>query len=637
VAAARVVHFVALHSRRWSRDALRVAAVLATGWASLCGLSLLHEAGARPEIVAATVAFVALAAWQPAAALAGLALLTPVATILSSYAETNGPWTEGLVLAGLTGLSVRVALGLDEYAPTSRSRRPWLLLAALVLASAVVEIAVETIFIARSPSPVLHFLRTDYFTERAAYPPILAAALLLEGLMLFAWTSNTVRDERAWRLVAALLALSGVVAASLNLSRLIAIITRASLPPAEAIHHATTVRVNVLHGDVNAAGSYFVLLLALQCGLALRRKWHAAWALAAVPVAAALWLTGSRTALAVAAVIALTLLLSVAVSRTTRSIRILAALSLLAAVSVAAAGYRWYPEKFGGTPAVQALRVRHDMAITSLRMTAEYPVFGIGVGRFYSRSAEFMPPAVGAEYSRENAHNNYLQVLAELGLSGLVAFGWLLATVLVPQNDGVARGTEEEHETLAVRIGLVGFLFTCLMGHPLLVREVAYPFWIALGLVAARVAPMQPTAGAGKKRHQLVVFAGIVLILATMPFRVVQHSRDIDLEEVASGVSAWERDAGRTWVRHLSGSSTFYATDAPLVEIPLRLTDPGVATSVLIVLDGKPANMITLQDSEWVSVRVVLPSDRPHGRFRRIDVTVEPASSAVVMGRLRYP
>ena len=60
----------------------------------------------------------------------------------------------------------------------------------------------------------------------------------------------------------------------------------------------------------------------------------------------------------------------------------------------------------------------------------------------------------------------------------------------------------------------------------------------------------------------------------------------------------------------MSRNATFYVSgDAPLVEIPLRLTSGEPETSVLVVLDGKAANMIALQDDTWRSIRVVLPAE----------------------------
>ena len=69
-----------------------------------------------------------------------------------------------------------------------------------------------------------------------------------------------------------------------------------------------------------------------------------------------------------------------------------------------------------------AAAVRWELAQTSLRMTASRPSFGVGIGSFYCavrriRSPELLrifPPAI-----HENAHNNFLQILAELGDRGV--------------------------------------------------------------------------------------------------------------------------------------------------------------------------------------------------------------------------
>jgi O-antigen ligase len=623
-----------LHPRDRFPAAVRLLATLAIVSGSVLLVSLIRVPGAGPAILAATLAITVLAAWRPPVALAILAASLPITGYISASVGVRVPWTEPLVVAALLGLSVRVALGGDVYAPTSASRRPWALLAGLILASAVVELAVEAIYLAGSPWPLLHFLRADYFTDRTSYPPVGAALLLLEGLALFAWVSNVARDEPRWHLLTGIVAASGAIAAALNLAKLMAIVRRTGLPMVEGLKQASMLRVNVLHQDVNAAASYFVLVLLLACGLAMIGRWRLVWGTVAVLIAAALWITGSRTAIGITALLAGMFLVAVVLrvpSRRVRTAAVVAALSLVAAL---AAVYRQYPEKFTGKPAEESLRVRHDMAIAGLRMTRAYPVFGIGIGRFYGRSREFMPAGVASEYAHENAHNNFLQVLAELGVAGLAALLWLLTTAIKPQAVD-APGTK--WSTITLRIAIVGFLLTCLMGHPLLVREVAYPFWIALGLLAARTPTVHPVVSVAPKRRRLGPPVVAVLLIATIPLRIVQHSRDINLEEVASGVSAWERDSAGTWVREVSSNATFYVSgDAPLVELPLRLTAVGRETTVLILLDGRPANMIALQDAGWRSIRVVLPPEGPRKRFRRIDLTVEPPSPDLVMGRLRY-
>ena len=93
---------------------------------------------------------------------------------------------------------------------------------------------------------------------------------------------------------------------------------------------------------------------------------------------------------------------------------------LLLALLAAAAAYA-IPERGNQRSAITAANVRWELARTSLRMTASNPAFGVGIGRFYSRSGEFSSPELLESFPpaiHENAHNNFLQILAELGIVG---------------------------------------------------------------------------------------------------------------------------------------------------------------------------------------------------------------------------
>ncbi len=76
------------------------------------------------------------------------------------------------------------------------------------------------------------------------------------------------------------------------------------------------------------------------------------------------------------------------------------------------------------------MNLRSQFLLTSARMFASAPVFGVGVGRYFDRSAEFMTPELRELYGNENAHNYFAQQFAELGLVGGLLFVWLIAAVL---------------------------------------------------------------------------------------------------------------------------------------------------------------------------------------------------------------
>ena len=63
-------------------------------------------------------------------------------------------------------------------------------------------------------------------------------------------------------------------------------------------------------------------------------------------------------------------------------------------------------------------------------MFAAAPAFGVGVGKYFDRSADFMSTDLRAIYGNENAHNYFVQQFAELGLVGGALFLWLAGALI---------------------------------------------------------------------------------------------------------------------------------------------------------------------------------------------------------------
>ena len=61
-----------------------------------------------------------------------------------------------------------------------------------------------------------------------------------------------------------------------------------------------------------------------------------------------------------------------------------------------------------------------------LVMAAEHPVLGVGIGTFAAHYGRVMPPPV------RSSHNVFVEVLAEMGALGLLAYLWFLVAALVP-------------------------------------------------------------------------------------------------------------------------------------------------------------------------------------------------------------
>ena len=169
---------------------------------------------------------------------------------------------------------------------------------------------------------------------------------------------------------------------------------------------------------------------------------------------------------------------------------------------------------------------RPEIFMAGLRMFTEFPLMGLGQGDFYRLSANlgFSQSAfLSANVNGENAHNYFLQVLAETGLIGFSIFILLLVYPLVRAKNKVY--------LIPAAIGLASVCLGNVYSHSLLVREnlfVAGAFialmyaWLAVeqkSLVAAvttvAVAP-SPADNIQTKQKYIHFFLILLLVIVSI-------------------------------------------------------------------------------------------------------------------------
>jgi hypothetical protein len=361
------------------------------------------------------------------------------------------------------------------------------------------------------------------------------------------------------------------------------------------------------------------------------------WVATGVPLLAALYLTGSRSVIA-AALGGLGILVFIVVRQRPAAVRSVLASAVLAVV-VMIIGYPWMTGRdVAGAMAGQSLTIRGELARTGFRVIATRPLFGVGIDRFHLSSGRLASPELNAMWqARKNPHNDFLRIGAELGLVALGLFFWILAAAGRRIWQTLRRSRDARLAGLAG--GLVAFLVTSLVSDPLMVREVSYVFWIALGLAvghsevpqASGVGPervMSGSAGPSKRasrlRWPIAVALGSLLVFS-VPFRVTQELATVDLTSISYGLSDWGTEPDGTRYRW-SGSQVTVFVDgrAGAVEIPVSGALPsGVLQQVEIRVDGRMANRIAV-GREWQRLRTLLPPD-PFIGSHRIDLRVSPS------------
>jgi hypothetical protein len=264
-------------------------------------------------------------------------------------------------------------------------------------------------------------------------------------------------------------------------------------------------------------------------------------------------------------------------------------------------------------------------------MIAAHPVFGIGLGEFYRRTAEFSSPDLIAKFPvvarGENAHNNFLQVAAELGIAGGFLFVWLIVAALVTaaRRPGKVEGDQSPRDSrdlwlhaprLLLISGLAAFAVSMLGGHPLLIAEPGLVFWTLLGAAAGSAA--EPGVPHGRLRW-LVPF-GLITITLSVPWQLRTAREDASFEHQAFGVSQWQYASDGTRYREAPGPATlFVPTGAfsfnvyPIAEQPVRLE---------LKLDGRIADVVLLAPRRWNHIRQPARTEAIKARFGRLEVRV---------------
>jgi putative inorganic carbon (HCO3(-)) transporter len=139
------------------------------------------------------------------------------------------------------------------------------------------------------------------------------------------------------------------------------------------------------------------------------------------------------------------------------------------------------PERLN--PLRQTGGFRIALWLSSLEMIRDHPFLGIGLDNFgYLYRHVYLREGAAAEPNLSHPHNWIMHFWLQLGVSGLVAFGWLLARCwqLARQVPFVAG----QRWLVAGAMGcLADLLVHGLIDNSYFLVDLAYVFWLSLALV----------------------------------------------------------------------------------------------------------------------------------------------------------
>jgi O-antigen ligase len=578
-----------------------------------------------------------ISAARPAWGLLVIAAVLPLAMPLNVLAAAPFGYAETaeLVLAPfLVGAWFRRACAPGSLA--SRLAWPAVALSALLVTNALVQLVAEQQVEAWPSVFVLHLWRHlsgDYLVDPAPFETVHVTMNWLEALALAVMAEWLLVDTPRLRQSAVRVLLFGAAAAAaFSVNRLAEISLRQVDPIAGAIRFLLTQRLNPHFADLNAAGSYYALFMVASWWIAMRTRRIGAW-IVALLTALGLWLTGSRSALAASV---LGLGVAWAIDRRPPRRFLVAGLVAIGAVAVLAT---WNPGRAQVSQKL-AMEVRLEMTRIGLQLARGHPAFGVGLGQFKRESAALVTPELarlfpGARFG-ENAHNNFVQILAESGVFGLAAFMWLLTAPALGFRAAIRKGQSSPNAT-ALAAGLFAFLVTCLAGHPLLIVQVLFPFMMAVGIWSGLLPPQPPPDRRARWRWTALSTLALLGLAVSVPVRLldIERTRRVDGAVIGASEVLGQLDDEPYRIAN-DHSRWFTSTDGRLIQIPLRLdADSAVDCQVEVAVDGTGVNVVRPGRGEWLRVHVPMEVGSSVARSRQVDLTVIGSGCRVLVGRVQ--
>jgi len=360
----------------------------------------------------------------------------------------------------------------------------------------------------------------------------------------------------------------GVLLAILALTSLLAVAYHAERNPTLRLSHPIGNPIFLasclLPGIVMAVAVMFAACADIRSGATGRGILKIlACALAAAILLYATYLTRSRGP-AIGLALALVTLLVLAVNRRWR-----VPLATVAALGIVLAGFYFFSQRFADSPSGRStsMRVRFFAWPYALDLLQQQPILGVGEAG-YTRLADVFaihdveddPAAL--EYRVAHAHNEWLEVAADLGVVGVVLIlSTLGLTVLaavraLPQMP--ARG--ERVMTLALVASLVGLVVAECFGVALRYEGLPLVFFTIIGLLWTMAAPVPAgllrVLGASRLiRAACIVVAGAACVLiveaARRDFTAARAAHDVTVKLDIKDWPAAERLAVRAYVDRL--------------------------------------------------------------------------------------
>jgi len=157
--------------------------------------------------------------------------------------------------------------------------------------------------------------------------------------------------------------------------------------------------------------------------------------------------------------------------------------ALFQADLTAAVGQKMAHGKTFTLPGSSTLELRLEYWKAGMKIIADHWVVGTGYGKESLRPAAASRPEQNREPVKREAHNTFLDLAVEVGVPGLILFGWLLWRIAATTIAGFRQceAPAAKAVALAVSVSVIGLVARLQFDH-MLIGTLALQFWVLVAL-----------------------------------------------------------------------------------------------------------------------------------------------------------
>lgn len=250
---------------------------------------------------------------------------------------------------------------------------------------------------------------------------------------------------------------------------------------------------------------------------------------------------------------------------------------------------------------------------TALAMLGDYPLLGVGTGRFsyfFRDYSVIQPREFGPFWG--TVHSLYLQLGAERGLLGLAAFGWLVLMALRHGWRALGASRVTADPLRLVLVALSGWLVYGLFQSTFYIHSIEVGFWVLLGFMAACARPR--AAAPTVPRWAWVVTLAVLVLSGGL--RLYQASGYPLHPAYAAGFYHWERQPDESQARWMEQRAALaVAPGGRMLILEVAAPTPVITRRpqrLTVWVDGRKAAEVTLTRPHWQTLRIPIgPSALP--------------------------